>query len=102
MDLRLNFDEKALQALIDEEAQKIEEKLVRIGEESVEVAKETGSYHNVTGRLRASNKYRTKGDGTYLEIFNDAPYADDVEARGAVVLSSAILFAENRLLEELV
>lgn len=98
----LTFSKAEIDAMEEEIRAKIEEKLVRIGEESVEVAKETGSYHNVTGRLRASNKYRTKGDGTYLEIFNDAPYADDVEARGAVVLSSAILFAENRLLEELV
>lgn len=98
----LTFSKAEIDAIEEEIRAKIEEKLVRIGEESVEVAKETGSYHNVTGRLRASNKYRTKGDGTHLEIFNDAPYADDVEARGEIVLSSAILFAENRLLEELV
>lgn len=98
----MTFSKAEIDAIEEEIRAKIEEKLVRIGEESVEVAKETGSYHNVTGRLRASNKYRTKGDGTHLEIFNDAPYADDVEARGEIVLSSAILFAENRLLEELV
>lgn len=68
-----------------------------VGEKTVDYAKEHGSYHDVTGHLRASNKY--KADKSGLEVYNDAEYASDVEARGYEVASGAALYAEQLLKE---
>lgn len=84
---------------VDEVIESMKAKILKryeeVGEEAVEVAKKTGDYHDVTGRLRASNKYKATPDE--LLIYNDAPYAKEVEARGKIVLSSAILWAEAEL-----
>lgn len=69
----------------------VKHKLVEIGQRAVERAKETGNYHDVTGRLRASNKYEVTDKG--LRIYNDCPYAADVESRGLNVISTAALEA---------
>lgn len=78
---------------------KIDNALARVGQEAVDYAKEHGSYKNRTGNLRRSNKYRVDDSG--LTVYNDAPYASDVEQKGYDVLSGAALFAEKRLKEEL-
>ena len=69
--------------------------LRRIGEEAVRHAKENGDYHDVTGRLRASNRYEVSDKG--LKLVNDAPYAADVEARGKDVLAGAYVYARQRI-----
>lgn len=73
----------------------IEEHIKKVGQQAVEVAKESGSYHDVTGRLRRSNGFRYK-DGEAV-LFNAAPYAEEVSARGADVLDTATAY----LVEEL-
>lgn len=85
----------ALNAMIEALEDKVKQRYEEVGKQAVEVAKETGSYHDVTGRLRASNKY--EADKDHLTLYNDAPYAKEVESRGKIVLSSAILFAEAEL-----
>lgn len=82
---------EALASLEDE----VKSKCREVGEAAVEYARVNGSYRDVTGRLRASNKYKADAHG--LEVFNDAPYASDVEARGHEVVSGAALFAEAEL-----
>lgn len=81
-------------AAIDTE---ISARLDEVGRKAVEIAKETGSYHDVTGRLRRSNGYKVEGRN--LIIYNSAPYAEDVEARGKIVLTTAVLEAEKMLNE---
>lgn len=71
--------------------------LRQVGREAVTYAVENGDYHNVTGRLRASNRYRVCADG--LELYNDTPYAAEVESRGYEVIGGAALVAEQRLKE---
>lgn len=71
----------------------IAQKLDEIGTQGVEYAKEKGNYHNRTGRLRRSNKHNVSG--TKMRLFNDAPYADEMEARGFDVISGAILYTEE-------
>ena len=69
-----------------------------VGEEAVEYAKEHGTYHDVTGNLRRSNRYEASKEG--LRIYNTASYAESVEQRGHDVISGAALYAEKRLKEE--
>ena len=100
--IRLNtgvgvFDAESA-ALLERVDEAVRRKLRRVGERAVEVARETGTYQDVTGRLRSSNKYRV--DGRDLVLYNDAPYAEDVEARGDVVLTTAALEAERMLNED--
>lgn len=99
---KMNIDVDAMRHEIDEGLKAIDEAVRRrmeeVGEKAVEVAKETGTYHDVTGRLRASNKYKVDKDG--LTLYNDAPYAADVEARGEIVLTTAALEAERMLNED--
>lgn len=90
---------KEIAAINAEVDSKIRGRLDEVGKRAVEIAKETGTYHDVTGRLRSSNKYRVV-DGRDLVLYNDAPYAEDVEARGEVVLTTAALEAERMLDED--
>lgn len=90
---------KEIAAVNAEVDAKIRGRLDEVGREAVEIAKETGTYHDVTGRLRNSNRYRVE-NGRDLILYNDAPYAEDVEARGKVVLSTAALEAERMLNED--
>lgn len=76
----------------------VRRRLDDVGRRAVEIAKETGSYRDVTGRLRASSKYRVEGYD--LVLYNDAPYAGEVEARGEVVLTTAALEAARMLDED--
>lgn len=96
MDVSYDFSDVGV--FIDEAENAIEERLSDVGEEAVAYAKEHGSYHDVTGNLRRSNKYNVEDDG--LLIYNDAEYASNVEQRGYEVISGAALFAEKRLKEE--
>lgn len=79
---------------IEDETQDI---LTQLGQEAVQYAKENGQYHNVTGRLRASNKYEVKG--TTLRVYNDCPYCEEVEARGQDVITDAIIITEQKAKE---
>ena len=90
---------KEIAAVNAEVDAKIRGNLDEVGKKAVAIAKETGTYHDVTGRLRNSNKYRVE-NGRDLVLYNDAPYAEDVEARGKVVLSTAALEAEKMLDED--
>lgn len=73
-------------------------KVQEVGEEAVDYAVKNGTYHDVTGRLRSSNKYEVDANAN-LTISNDAPYAAEVEAKGKDVIGGAALFAEQRLKE---
>lgn len=90
---------KEIAAINAEVDAKIRGRLEEVGREAVEIAKETGTYHDVTGRLRSSNKYRVE-NGRDLILYNEAPYAEDVEARGEVVLTTAALEAARMLNED--
>lgn len=73
----------------------IDRRIDEIGREAVEVARRNGTYHDVTGRLRRSTEYRA--DDTGLTIYNTAPYADEVSARGHDVIDSATAYAREEL-----
>lgn len=96
MDIRCSFSD--VDAFFEQGYNNVLNKIRDIGEESVQVAKETGDYNDVTGNLRRSNDYKADING--LELINHADYASDVEAKGKIVLSSAALYAEKRLKEE--
>lgn len=95
MDIKISLEDvDSMLAQIEDE---IEKAFETVGKEAVEYAKQHGSYRDVTGRLRRSNKYRASKEG--LELFNDAPYAEAVEMRGYDVITGAALYAEKRLKE---
>ena len=94
---RITANIEALDEFISECESEIHQKLTELGEEGVAYAVENGEYHNVTGNLRRSNKYDV--DGTKLRLYNSAPYASEVEARGLDVISGAILYTEERAKE---
>lgn len=71
--------------------------LCRVGEEAVDDAVENGDYRDVTGNLRRSNKYAVDEENLALTVYNDAPYAADVEARGHNVLKGTQLRTEAKL-----
>ena len=89
---------EGIEDFIEEVKSNLVDGIAQVGEEAVEYAKAHGSYQNRTGRLRRSNKYKADIDG--LTLYNDAPYAENVEQKGYDVLSGAALFAEKRLKEE--
>lgn len=97
MKLKIKFDKNSLVEAVDKYEQGIIDELKKVGEQSVEFAKEFGNYHDVTGHLRASNQYEVT-NGT-LKIQNTADYAEEVEARGQDVITGAFLNAEKLLKE---
>lgn len=92
------YDLSRLRRFVDSIPRKVREVERRVGKAAVDYAVEHGSYHDVTGRLRASNRFEADSDG--LKLYNTAPYAEDIEASGKEVLSGAALFAERMLREE--
>lgn len=96
MDVRCEI--AGLDSFLEELEDEVLETMDSVGRDAVEYAKEHGSYHDVTGNLRRSNKYKVDESG--LTVYNDAPYAEAVEQRGYEVISGAALYAEKRLKEE--
>ena len=94
----VKFDFSDIESFLNRGYEEVISKERALGEEAVTYAKETGTYNDVTGNLRASNRYSAMRDG--IELRNDAHYASDVEARGREVLSSAALYLEKRAKEE--
>lgn len=90
-------DFRDVHAAMREMKRKVRSVMSQVGREAVDYAVEHGSYHDVTGHLRSSNKAEVEGDK--LKVYNDAEYAAEVEARGYEVVSGAALFAEKRLKE---
>lgn len=72
------------------------ENIEHIGEEAVEIAKQSTAYNDVTGNLRASNSYYVDDDCN-LRLYNSADYASNVEMRTGNVLADAVLYAINKL-----
>lgn len=91
----VKFDIQGFLKELDEAKAEIMAKVEQVGRDAVERAKETGDYKDRTGRLRSSNKYELTENS--LKIYNDAPYASDVEARGYTVITQAALEAEAKL-----
>ncbi len=94
--VKCTFDFSDVDAAFEEHFKQVKAEVNRVGQEAVAHAKANGSYRDISGRLRRSNRYNVT-DKCDLELINDAPYAADVEARGKDVLSSAALFAEQQL-----
>lgn len=86
-----------IEAAVKAYREAIKAELEKIGKDAVEHAVENGNYQDRTGRLRASNKYAATDSS--LDVYNDAPYAAEVEARGYDVISGAALVAEQRAKE---
>lgn len=95
MDVTYNFQD--VDSFFEDGERDLVEELKDVGREAVDYAKANGDYQNRTGLLRSSNKYEADKDG--LVIYNDAPYASNVEQRGYDVISGAALMAEKRLKE---
>lgn len=74
---------------------KAEERIREIGQSAVEVARQNGTYHDVTGNLRRSNGFEYS-NGT-ARLYNSAPYAEEVSARGHDVLDSATAYLQEEL-----
>lgn len=96
MDVRYDFSDvdKALEAF---EGECVAQMRV-VADEAVQHAKENGSYRDITGRLRRSNRAEVTKEG--VTLINDAPYASFVESKGREVLTGSALFLERRLKEE--
>lgn len=90
----MGIDEK-LRKAIREVHGEVRAYLEDLGQRSVNYAKEHGSYKDVTGHLRASNKY--EATDTVLTVENTAEYASYVEARGYDVISGAKLLIRSEL-----
>lgn len=97
--MAVDFNFKDVDSFFNEGERELVKTLNKVGEEAVSYAKEKGSYKDRTGNLRRSNSYDV--EDTSLIIKNTADYASDVESRGYIVSTSAALFAEKRLKEEI-
>lgn len=95
MRLKVKTDAGAISKALDDFEKGMKATLQEVGKRAVEYAVENGEYHNVTGRLRRSNKYEVTRNG--LRIYNDAPYAEEVQNRGLDVINGAALYAESEL-----
>lgn len=94
----VEFDFSDVEAFFQQGESEVVAKVSEIGEESIQYAKDNGTYKDRTGTLRQSND--SEADITGLTLTNEAEYASFVEAKGFEVLSSAALYAEKRLKEE--
>lgn len=90
------FDARKARRMVSGIKSHVRARAKEVGEEAVQYAVENGTYRDVTGRLRRSNHYEVDQNGN-LTLYNDAPYADDVESRGHDVISGAALYAESQL-----
>lgn len=95
MKIRCKVDLNAIDKAWADFENGIKNAMKEVGERAVEYAVENGEYHNVTGRLRRSNKYELTEKG--LRIYNTAPYAEEVQNRGLDVINGAALFAQSEL-----
>lgn len=96
--IKMKFDAKRVNKILDEYEQKVLERMEEVGKKAVKFAEQNGEYHNVTGRLRRSNHYEIHNGG--LRLYNDAPYALDVQSRGLDVINGAALFAVHELMKK--
>ncbi len=94
----VEFDFSDVEVFFQQGESEVVAKVSEIGEESIQYAKDNGTYKDRTGTLRQSND--SEADITGLTLKNEAEYASFVEAKGFEVLSSAALYAEKRLKEE--
>lgn len=94
----VEFEFSDVEAFFQQGESEVVAKVSEIGEESIQYAKDNGTYKDRTGTLRQSND--SEADITGLTLKNEAEYASFVEAKGFEVLSSAALYAEKRLKEE--
>lgn len=94
----VEFDFSDVDAFFQQGESEVVAKVSEIGEESIQYAKDNGTYKDRTDTLRQSND--SEADITGLTLTNEAEYASFVEAKGFEVLSSAALYAEKRLKEE--
>lgn len=92
MDLR-----EYIQHSVEEFKEEVVSKMETIGQEAVEIAKQSTAYQDVTGNLRSSTA--AKADEYGLHIKNSASYASEVEARCGNVIAEAVLYAHKRLNE---
>lgn len=86
---------KELMAAIAEGVEKAEAEIEHQGQSAVTVAKWKGDYKNHTYTLRTSNGFKIE-DGKAV-LFNTAPYAKYVSAKGYDVLDSAFAYLKNQL-----
>lgn len=94
----VDFDFSDVDQFLANEEWEVQKKMIDVGDEATNYAKQNGNYQDRTGHLRASNDYDV--DETGLTLKNEAEYALFVESKGFEVLGSAALYAEKRLKEE--
>jgi len=95
MRLTARVDTSAIDKALQDFEDGFKNALHEVGERAVQYAVEHGEYRDVTGRLRRSNKYEVTKKG--LRIYNDAPYAEEVQNRGLDVINGAAMYAESEL-----
>lgn len=95
MRIKVRVKHGEFDAALVEFEKKMRSRMAQVGEEAVAYAEENGEYHDVTGLLRSSN-HCTVTDRK-LRLYNTAPYADEVQARGLDVLNGAALFAQKEM-----
>lgn len=104
MDLRCDADLSDVEAYFDNGTWEVEKAMIDVGDDAVKYAEDHGDYQDHTLTLRTSNKFDVETD--CLILYNDATtpngyqYAAKVESRGFDVLSSAALYAEQKLKEK--
>lgn len=100
----VNFDFSDVDQFLANEEWEVQKKMIDVGDEAINYAKQNGNYQDLTGHLRASNDYDVDETGLTLKNEAESPkghnYASNVESKGFDVLSSAALYAEKRLKEE--
>lgn len=94
----VEFDFSDVDQFLKDEEWEVQKKMIDVGDEAANYAKQNGNYQDRTGHLRASNDYDV--DETGVTLKNEAEYASFVESKGFEVLSNAALYAEKRLKEE--
>ena len=95
----VDFDFSDVDQFLANEEWEVQKKMIDVGDEAINYAKQNGNYQDRTGHLRASSDYDV--DETGLTLKNEAEYASFVESKGFEVLGSAALYAEKRLKEEM-
>lgn len=95
----VDFDFSDVDQFFEDGEAEVLDVMDQVGKESVQYAKDKGSFQNRTGVLRAANAYEVTQEA--LTLKNETEYASFVESKGFDVLGNAALHAEKRLKEEI-
>ncbi len=103
MSIKVDFKLKDINVMIDKQIDasidELIQRMLRIGEECVNTARESGRYRNITGNLRSSIGYIVLHDGE-LVLYGETERFKGEKGDGSGGISAVKTFLDELILEE--